>query len=103
MQFDHKTENGNIVLAYFRYVDIVTGEAICESINGELFWYREPDNDFIKSVVCHRFEEIQQKWWLEAHGIGQSFAQPEMNSATKEFFDAVNRCKVGKPSLESTE
>ena len=93
MQFDHKVENGKIDLEYFRYVDVASGEAICELMQGKLTWYREPDNKFIKLVVCHRFEEIQQKWWLEAHGIGQSFTQPEMNSATKEFYDVVKMWK----------
>ena len=93
MQFDHKAENGKINLAYFRYIDIATGEAVCELIDGELIWHREPDNEYMELVVCHRFEEIQEKWWLEAHGIGQSFAQPEMNLATKEFYDVVKMWK----------
>ena len=93
MQFDHKTENGKTDLAYFRYIDIATGDAVCELINGELIWHREPDNEFIKLVVYHRLEEIQQRWWLEAHGIGQSFKQPEMNCATKEFYDVIKMWK----------
>ena len=77
IDFRHEvTEDGGVSLAYYRYADDITGEVMCELIDGELVWYTEPPNESVLAIVTERASEIMRTWYLEYNGIKPSIPVP---------------------------
>ena len=92
VQFRHTIENEQPRLEFFRCVDIMTSEIICEVVGDDLIWHTEPPNKYIELVLDERRKEIMRPWFLRLHGIW-----PKVEFPKKSIEEIANDFKVRRP------
>ena len=64
-----KDENGNVYLAEYKYVDMVTGEVAAELVGDEIVWYKDIDSEFERGIFDKVRFDIMHDEHLALYGV----------------------------------